>query len=265
MIASLYQYRKFIVRSAWNELRDRYAGSGMGMFWNVLMPLAQIAIYTFIFSALMNMRVAASGTTSTSQYTFVLYLCAGMLPWLAFSDCIARGTHSLVRNANYLRKMALPEAIFIAQSALVGLLTSAISLGLFFAIGGPLGLMIGWSYLLLPVVLVLFQGLGFGISLILGTLNVLFRDIGQAIGLLLQMWMWLTPIVYSETILPPVGRTLVLWNPAYGFITAFRDIFLHNQAPSLATWGMMLGWTLVSIALGSLVLSRLRLEVRDVL
>ena len=265
MIASLFQYRKFIVRSAWSELRDRYAGSGIGVFWNVLMPLVQIAIYVFIFSAIMSARVTTSGSKATSQYTFVLYLCAGMLPWLAFSEGIARGTQSLVRNANYLRKMALPEAIFIVQSALVGLLTAAISLALFFAVGWPLGLPVGWSYLLLPAVLVLFQALSFGISLTLATLNVLFRDISQMIGLLLQMWMWLTPIVYSETILSPAGQALMHWNPAYGFIIAFREIFLQNQVPAPATWAMMLGWVLATIALGCLVLSRLRLEVRDVL
>jgi lipopolysaccharide transport system permease protein len=136
---------------------------------------------------------------------------------------------------------------------------------LLFIVGWPMGLSIGWSYLLLPAVLVLFQGLSFGVSLTLSTLNVLFRDVGQAITLLLPIWMWLTPIVYSETVLPPAGRALMRWNPAYGFITAFRDIFLHNQVPAAATWGMMLAWVLASVALGGLVLSKLRFEVRDML
>jgi ABC-type polysaccharide/polyol phosphate export permease len=265
MIESIYSYRRFIARSAWNELRDRYAGSGIGVFWNILVPLIQIAIYVFIFSAIMGARVAATSAPTPNRYTFVLFLCSGMLPWLAFADCVVRGTNSLVRNASYLQKMALPETIFIAQSALVGFLSATISLALFFVVGWPMGLPIGWAYLLIPFVLVLFQALGFGFSLLLASLNVLFRDIGQAIGLLLPMWMWLTPIVYSETILPLWARELIRWNPAYGFIAAFRDIFLHNRVPAPATWGMMLGWVAASIALGYLVLSRLRYEIRDVL
>jgi ABC-type polysaccharide/polyol phosphate export permease len=265
MIGSLYQYRGFILRSAWKEIRYRYAGSGIGIFWNILIPLIQIAIYAFIFSAIMSARVAASGAAAQSRYTFVLYLCAGMLPWQAFVDCIGRGTSALVRNANYLQKMALPESIFIAQSSLAGLLTAAIALGLFFLIGWPLGLTVGWSYLLLPVVLMLFQGFGFGLALSLATLNALFRDIGQLIGLLLQMWMWLTPIVYAETILPPSGQALIRWKPANGIITSFHDIFLHNRAPAFTTWGMMLGWALASLILGNLILEKLRFEVRDVL
>jgi lipopolysaccharide transport system permease protein len=265
MIRSLYSYRRFIARSAWNEMRDRYAGSGLGVFWNILVPLIQISIYVFVFSAIMGARVAANGQAAPPRFAFVLFLCAGMLPWLAFADSVSRGTQALVRNASYLQKMALPEVIFVAQSSVVGFLTAAISLVLFFVAGIPMGLPVGWSYLLVPIVLLLFQLLGFGFSLLLSSLNVLFRDIGQAMILLLPMWMWLTPIVYAETILPPVARTLIHWNPAYGFITAFRDIFLKNQAPALATWGMMVGWAVASILLGYLVLAKLRVEIRDVL
>ena len=265
MIASLYRYRSFIMRSAWTELRDRYAGSGIGVFWNILVPLIQIAIYIFIFSAILGARAVAGGSSLPPRFAFVLFLCTGMLPWLSFADSISRGTQSLVRNASYLQKMALPEAIFIAQSALVGCMTAGISLALLFVVGLPMGLPIGWSYLLIPVVLLLFQALGFGLSLTLASLNVLFRDIGQAIVLLLPMWMWMTPIIYSETTLPPIGQALMHWNPVYGFITAFRDIFLKNQVPGPATWGMMLGWAAASIALGYLVLSKLRFEIRDVL
>jgi lipopolysaccharide transport system permease protein len=264
MFGSLYRYRGFIVRSAWNELRNRYAGSGIGFFWNIVIPLVQIAIYAIVFSTLLGPRVTAAGV-APNKFAFVLYLCTGMLPWLAFVECISRGTQSLVRNANYLQKMALPEIIFIAQAAVLGFLTSAISLAIFFVIGWPLGLVVGWSYLLLPVVLILFQALGFGIGLTLATLNALFRDIGQVISLLLQMWMWVTPVVYSEKILSLTAQTLIHWNPAYAFISSFRDIFLLNQIPSLLTWGMMLGWVVVSVTLGYFVLSKLRHEVRDVL
>ena len=124
MIASLYRYRSFIMRSAclaelpeadvktWTELRDRYAGSGIGVFWNILVPLIQIAIYIFIFSAILGARAVAGGSSLPPRFAFVLFLCTGMLPWLSFADSISRGTQSLVRNASYLQKMALPEAIF---------------------------------------------------------------------------------------------------------------------------------------------------------
>src|SRR5690349_14545773 len=146
MIEPIYKYRRFIVRSARNELRDRYAGSGIGIFWNVILPLVQIAIYAIVFSTLMGPRVSATGSAA-NKYAFVLYLCAGILPWIAFSECIGRGTQSLVRNARYLQKMALPEAIFVAQSTVEGIFTAAISLTLFVSIGWLLGLPVGWSYL----------------------------------------------------------------------------------------------------------------------
>jgi lipopolysaccharide transport system permease protein len=265
MIASLYQYRKFIIRSARNELRDRYAGSGIGIFWNVILPLIQIAIYTIVFSTLIGPHVSSTGSAAGNKYAFVLYLCAGMLPWIAFSECIGRGTQSLVRNARYLQKMALPEAIFVAQSTVEGILTAAISLTLFMIIGWLLGLPVGWSYLLLPVLLLLFQALAFGITLILAPLNAFFRDIGQMVPLLLQIWMWSTPIVYSEKLLSPAAQEVMHWNPSYRFINAFRDIFLQDQIPDPVTWAIMLSWIVVSIALGYFVLTKLRPEIRDVL
>jgi ABC-type polysaccharide/polyol phosphate export permease len=264
MIASLYQYRRFILQSARNELRDRYAGSGIGIFWNVILPLVQIAIYAIVFSTLMGPHVSSAGTAA-DKYAFVLYLCAGILPWIAFTECIGRGTQSLVRNARYLQKMALPEAIFVAQSTVEGIFTAGISLTLFVTIGWLLGLPVGWSYLLLPVLLLLFQALAFGITLILAPLNAFFRDIGQMVPLLLQIWMWLTPIVYSEKLLSPPAQQVMRWNPSYRFINAFRDIFLQNQIPDAVTWAIMLGWIVVSIGLGYFVLTKLRPEIRDVL
>jgi lipopolysaccharide transport system permease protein len=119
--------------------------------------------------------------------------------------------------------------------------------------------------LFLPLVAILFQGFGFGLGLLFSTLNVFFRDIGQVLGIVLQIWMWMTPIVYPETILPEILRLSMKFNPAYPFIHAIREMFLYGRLPAGWMWWGMVGWAVGIPALGYLVLRKLRPEIRDVL
>ena len=267
MLASLYSYRKYILRSSLEELRHRYAGSAIGVLWNMGIPLIQIGIYALVFTALYGGRkaTAVNGQVVAGPFAYVFFLCAGFLPWFGFADCVTHGTNALIANARYLTKMALPESIFLAKIALTAVITTLISLGLMTLIGLPAGLPIGWAYLAILPLVVLFQTFAFGIILVLGTLNVFFQDIRQVIGLALHMWMWCTPIIWAEEQMPAVVRPWLRLNPTYSFIGAFRQVFMANQVPPLQTWAIMVGWVIVSIAVGWLVLSRLRHELRDVL
>src|SRR5437588_4313811 len=123
MVRGLYQYRGFIWRRAVADLRHRYAGTGLGVVWNVLHPLAMIAIYSVLFSALM----AADVPGVPGRFAYVLYLCSGFLPWLAFSECVTRGCNAFLDNAAYLKKLPMPEQVFVAQTAASATLGLAIS------------------------------------------------------------------------------------------------------------------------------------------
>ena len=115
------------------------------------------------------------------------------------------------------------------------------------------------------MVLILFQGFGFGLGLIFSTLNVFLRDIGQALVIALQLWMWLTPIVYVEQILPPGLQAVLRYNPAYPFIDALHRMISAGKWPAPWQWPVMLFWAVATPVVGYLVLRRLRPEIRDVL
>jgi ABC-type polysaccharide/polyol phosphate export permease len=261
MIRVLYHHRKYIWQNAWNDLRHRYAGSGMGVIWNIISPLAQILVYTVVFTKLMSIKLP----DISSEFAFPLYLCSGFLPWIAFSECVLRGANSFLENANYLKKMPIPEQVFVAQTAMSATISLFISLGLLFALTVILRYPPTWFWLLLPLVAVLFQGFGFGLGLLLSSINVFFRDVGQILGIFLQIWMWMTPIVYSENILPEGLRTYLVFNPAYPFIRATRDVFLQGRLPEAWIWCVMFAWAFGVPILGYLVLRKLRPEIRDVL
>lgn len=259
-MGSLWRYRQWIWQAALSDFTFRYAGSGLGALWNVLTPLAMLAVYTIIFSALASGRLG--GSTGPS---YPLYLSAGFLPWAAFSDCLIRSTGAFVTSAPYLKKMAIPEQVFVAQTA-----TSA-GFGMLIAVVLLMGLALilhqppQWTWLLLPVVAVLWQVFGFGLGLILSTFNVFYRDVGQLLAVALQIWMWSVPVVYPEDILPQAYRSTLPLNPVYPFITSLRDVFLFGQLPSVSEWSALFGWTLAAVALGYTVVRQFRSEVRDAL
>ncbi len=256
-----WQYRVFIWRSAISDLRDRYAGSAIGIFWNVLMPLLQILILTVVFSQIMEVRLPRAGGPSA----FAIYLCSGLLPWLGFSECVSRGTQSFLENAIYLKKLPIPEQIFVAQNTVGSTLSVGISMSLLLPLTIALQGEITWAWLVVPAVILLFQSLAFGLGMMLGALNVFFRDIGQGMGIVLQMWMWLTPIVYLKEILPAVFQRLLIFNPAFPFIDSLQGIVVRGLWPAPWHWGLMTFWALTAPLAGHIILKKLKPEIRDVI
>jgi len=258
----LWHYRRFIWDTAVADLHHRYAGSGLGVFWNVLTPLAMLALYSFIFAFLLAPRLPPG---NASAGNFVLYLASGFLPWGVFADGLMRATNGFVANAAYLRKMPIPEQVFVAQSAVSGMLSMFIILVLLVAAALVFGEPPAWTWWLLPVVGVFWQGLAFGLGLTLATLNVFFRDVAQIMGVLLQIWMWSLPVIYVEELLPQLYRGLAAFNPAYPFLRAIRDLYLNETVSDPWIWASMLGWVGIATVLGLMVMSAARSEVRDLL
>jgi ABC-type polysaccharide/polyol phosphate export permease len=232
------------------------------VFWNVLTPLAMLALYTFIFTRVLTPGAALNSMTGG---LFILYLASGFLPWGAFADCVARASGALVANAVYLKRMPIPEQVFVAQSAVSGLLGMFIVQVLLVGLALFLGQPPHWTWLLMPIAAALWQTFGFGLGLLLGILNLFFRDIAQVLGVVFQIWMWSLPVVYFEDALPAAYRYVVSFNPAYPFLRALREAYLQPDPPQLSLWLAMLAWAVVASLAGLALVRRLRTDIRDVL
>jgi lipopolysaccharide transport system permease protein len=258
---SLWRYRRWIWGAALADFTYRYAGSGLGVLWNVITPLLLLAVYAVVFTAFAGSQRLVDGVS----VPYPLYLSAAFLPWAAFADCLVRATNAFVNGAPYLKKMPIPEQLFVAQAAVSASLGMLIAIGLLVGFALVLRQPPHWTWLLVPVVGVLWQTFGFGIGLVLSTFNVFFRDVGQVLVVALQVWMWSVPVVYPEEILPATYRALLPLNPAYPFVRAIRELYLVGSIPTPLEWVALLGWVAVAAALGSLVLRHFRAEVRDAL
>jgi len=260
---SLYRYRRYILANALSDIRHRYTGTGLGVFWNVINPLAQIAVYAIVFSQVMRARLPGG---DASPYRWVLYLCCGLLPWVSFQECVMRGINSFLENATYLKKLPIPEQVFVARSAAAATMSLIITLLLLLSFAAVTQRPHWqWTWLAVPLVCIVWQAMGFGLGLLLGTINVFIRDVGPIVAVVFQIWMWTVPIIYLEDTLPPMFRQIILFNPPYPFVRALHDLMIYSALPPAWVWAAMLGWMVLFVVAGALVLNALRGEIRDVL
>lgn len=260
MLLTLWRHRAFVLTGAWHELMQRYAGSALGVLWHVVTPLAQILVYYAVFSRFM----AANSATPTGG-AYALFLCAGILPWFVFVEAVSRGGGSLLANEGYLKKLAVPEAVYVARSVTTSTLTLALYAVALLAMALLSGVHPQAGWLLLPVVLALFVGFCFGIALVLSVVTVFFRDVAQIVAIVLQFWFWLTPIVYHPTALGPRLSAVMDWNPVTPFILGVRGLLVEGAPPPLAQWASMVAWAAALCLGGGAMIGRLRSDLRDAL
>lgn len=227
LFLSLWLSRGFISGSVKREFQSKYRNSMLGAAWTVLQPLSMIVVYTVIFSQIMRARLPGID----SRFAYSIYLCAGVLTWGLFAEIIGRAQNMFIDSANLLKKISFPRLtlpIIIVLSALVNF---AIIFGLFTAFLLISGNFPGWAYLALFPILIVQIIFSISLGVIIGVLNVFFRDVGQFFTIILQFWFWLTPVVYPIGTLSEQLRHYMSFNPMFVFITAYQGILVTGTVP----------------------------------
>jgi lipopolysaccharide transport system permease protein len=233
LVKAIWTYRGFIQGSVKREFQSKYRNSLLGAAWNVINPLAMIVVYTVIFAQVM--RAKLPGVDSTFAYS--IYLCAGILTWGLFIEMISRSQTMFLDNANLLKKINFPRItlpiIVVANAALNFSIVMMLFL-VFLALSSNFP---GWVVFAALPVLAIQVAFAMGLGMVLGVLNVFFRDVGQFFGIFLTFWFWLTPIVYPRNILPERVKVLLNLNPMAPVIDAYQTIFVNQAWPNwLSLW-----------------------------
>ena len=242
MLAGAWHYRHFIVSSIKNEFQSRFARSRLGGLWMVIHPLAHVAIFAFVLSAVLSAKLPGID----NPHAYALYLMAGMLAWSLFSELVSRSMTVFVENGNLLKKMMFPRIclpLIVSGSALVSNLLLLVAILMVFAL---LGHQPGWTLLWLPVLIGLNVALGMGLGLTLGVFHVFVRDFGQIVPIVLQFWFWLTPIVYMPTIIPEAYRTWLALNPMAPLVKSYQNVLVFGVQPE---WPALIGMALLALVL----------------
>lgn len=240
LAASLRQLPSFsdlLLTLTEHRIRVRYKQSLLGLAWAVLQPLTLMLIFVAVFS------VIARVPTGNTPYALFAY--AGLLPWTAFASALSSGSASLVSHASLVTRVAFPREILpftYVAAALFDLAVGSLVLLLLLAYYGIA--LTGAVFWLAPILFIL-TGLATTVALVLSAVNVRFRDVSVATPLLLQLWMFASPVIYPLDAVPQAWRTLYLLNPMAGIVDGFRRAVVDCLPPD----PVALGWSAVITSL----------------
>lgn len=256
---SLTRHWDLLWQMVLTDLRGRYVGSSLGLFWTVIHPLVMILIFTIVFSRIMGARLP--GMTDT--YAYGIYLCSALLPWIAFQEVVNRATTIFPDNANLVRKVAFPKAILYGFVTLSSAINVTLALGVFVLVILLSGHTFNATFLLWFPSVALQLTFGLGLGILTSVLHVFVRDTAQLMTVFFQIWFWITPIVYVETILPSWLQRLLPLNPLYLFCASHRDVVLHGQAPAFGRTLFLIALTVMTLAAGIAAYRRFRSDILD--
>lgn len=228
-LRALWDYRFFVISSIKTEYKTRFARSKLGFLWMIIQPLSMVLIYSLILSQIMKGKLPEVET----QYAYPIYILSGVIGWTLFSEVLNRCLNIFIDNANLLKKLSFPRLtlpLIVIGSAIVNF---SLMIVITYVVLGTLGHFPIHALHWLPLLVFLTLSLAVGLGMFFGIINVFIRDVGQLMGIIMQFWFWLTPIIYMLSIVPEKFHKLFYLNPLTGIILGYQNVILYEKAPDL--------------------------------
>ncbi len=242
-LKEIYAFKNLVYNLVSRDLKVKYKGSILGFFWSLLNPLLMLIVYTIAFKYIIRIQVEK----------FPLFFLCAFLPWTFLNLSLSTSVSSIKDNANLVKKVYFPREIL----PLSVVLSNFVQFLLTFIILIPALLLfkikLGLPLFFLPLIILFQLSFALGLSYILASLNVFFSDIRHLLEVFLQIWFWLTPIIYPLDLVPERFRSLYRLNPMVLFVESYRKSLLYNKGLSWMDLGTLLGVALVFFILGHVV------------
>jgi ABC-type polysaccharide/polyol phosphate export permease len=258
---TLYQNHHMIRSLAIRDLQTRYVGSFLGLFWSVVHPITQLLLYTFIFSVVLNVKLAPE----YGKMPYVFWLMAGLMPWFFFAEMVSRSPGAVLGQSSVIKKMVFPSEILPFANLAAALINHFINMFILIVLVVAFGYGISWKIVLLLPYLLAIGILATGIAWILSALNVFLRDIGQILGVVMRFWLFLTPILYPASRIPERFHGLMRLNPMLHAVEGYRMALFGKTSFDLAGFSYLLFVGLVIVVVGGLTFRKLKPAFADVL
>ncbi|MEM9805908.1 MAG: ABC transporter permease [Cyanobacteria bacterium P01_D01_bin.56] len=249
------------------DLEARYKGSILGNLWALVRQLAQLLIYTYVFSVVLQVKLSDRGLSDVdTNVTFGLWLFAGLLPWLTFSSGLSLASRVVLQQKNLVTKIIFPLELLPLVPVLSSFLESTFGLLILILFSTILSQTLHSTLLLLPLVWLPQLLLTIGLAYLAAALTVFIRDIPQILGIVLNLWFYATPIFYPLELVPEPIRTLVSWlNPLTAIVAVHRDVVLFGAVSQWQPWLVSTGLSVAIFLLGYWTYQKLRTAFPDVL
>jgi ABC-2 type transport system permease protein len=241
-----FKYRYLLYELVIKDIKVKYRRSVLGLVWSVLNPLLMMLVITAVFSTIFKFDVE----------NFPAYYLTGSLIFGFVAESTTGSVGSIIEGASLIKKVYIPKYIFPLEKILFAFVNALFALIAVAIVLIILKVPVTWTVLLLPIPLVYTLIFCVGLGLILATLNVFFRDVGHLWGVWITAWMYLTPIIYPENILPNFMKTIIRFNPLYYYVDYFRQVILYGTLPNLMSNLICLGFSFGFLILGVIVFKK---------
>lgn len=228
-LRELWQYRDLLSLLVWRDFSSRYRQSLIGIGWALIRPVVSMLVFTLIFGKMA--KLPSDGAP------YAIFNYAGLLPWIFFSTCLTASSQSMVASQSLVTKIYFPRLILPLSKVAVSLIDFAIQFTLLLVLMLYFRVLPTWRLALVPFFLLSVILTSLAIGILMTTISVKYRDVRQVVPFMTQIWMWMTPIVYSSSMVSEKWRFLYGLNPLVGIVDGFRWCILGTVNPN---WSMML-------------------------
>jgi lipopolysaccharide transport system permease protein len=255
-LADLWSHRDLLIFLAWRDVKVRYKQTVLGVAWAVLQPLLTTVVFTILFGRLAHLP--------SDGAPYAIFAYAGLLPWNFFNNAVSNSSNSLVGNANLITKVYFPRLAIPGAAVGAALVDFLIAAAILFVMMPLYGVPFTLNLLMFPVLTLLTVLIAAGAGMWMSALNVKYRDVRYALPFALQIWMFVTPIIYPVSFIPARWRWLLRLNPLCGAIEGFRDAILGRSFdwPGL---GLAAGIALVLLIYAACAFRRMEREFADII
>lgn len=219
----IWEFRELLYFLVWRDIKVRYKQTALGAAWAVIQPIVSMIIFSVVFGKLANLP--------SNGIPYPIFSYVALLPWQLFSKALSDAAGSLVNNQQFVTKIYFPRIFLPASSILSGMLDFLIALVILFIMMWYYHIPLTWHALLLPLLVIFVLVTSMAAAIWLATINVKYRDVKYVLPFLMQVWLYVTPVAYSSTLIPEKWRILYGLNPMAGVVEGFRWALLGQQSP----------------------------------
>ncbi|MDF9840209.1 MULTISPECIES: ABC transporter permease [unclassified Paenibacillus] len=248
LFRQIYGYREMLKNLVVRDLRTRYKESVLGFLWTLINPLLMLLIYSIVFKTIMRMDIE----------NYSIFLFAGLLPWQYHQTVVSSNTSIIINNNGLIKKVYFPAEILPLSSTIAGAINFLLSLLVLLVSMIVVGVPFSLNIIFLPLLLFLQMIFIFGLSLILSSLNVFFRDLEHIVGILMMAWFYMTPVFYPLSMVPEKFQAIFALNPMTPLEQAYRQIFYYGKPPEMHTLGSFFVYSVIFLIVGLLLFNNLK-------
>jgi lipopolysaccharide transport system permease protein len=256
-IGELWRYRELLYFFAWRDIKIRYRQAALGAGWAVIQPLATMLIFTLFFGGMAHMP--------SDGIPYPIFAYCALVPWTYFSGVLSLAGNSLVTNSALITKVYFPRILLPAAVAMAGLLDFLVSSILLVVMMFYYHVQPTRALIYSPLVLILMVLLTVGVSMFVAAVNVRYRDVKYVLPFLIQIWLFVTPIIYPVSMIPARFRPLLALNPCWGLIDGFRACLFPGRRMDFSLMGLSIAVAIALFVMGALYFRKAERSFADVI